>query len=118
MIRLAWLEGATSRPRRPPRPEGDRLGEAVLADRAGQLSRAVMICISIGLAALEAIAATIALGSVGYEREESSEGERQIWLARRSSPPAACMWARRELFGCHPEARGRRALIAASRFVA
>ena len=40
-----------------------------------------MIRISITLAAFEAIAATMPLGSVGYEREADGEGVRHIWLA-------------------------------------
>ena len=35
-----------------------------------------MICVSIPAAAFEAIAATIPLGSVGYEREAAGAGER------------------------------------------
>jgi hypothetical protein len=40
-----------------------------------------MIRITITLAAFEAIAATMPIGSVGYERAGDSEGERHIWLA-------------------------------------
>jgi hypothetical protein len=39
--------------------------------------------ISITLAAFEAIAATLPLGSVGYEREPDAKGERWIWLEPR-----------------------------------
>jgi hypothetical protein len=42
-----------------------------------------MIRISISAAAFEAIAATMPLGSVGYEHEPDAKGERQIWLEPR-----------------------------------
>jgi hypothetical protein len=41
-----------------------------------------MIRISITAAAFEAIAATLPLGSAGFERESDANGGRQIWLAR------------------------------------
>ena len=40
-----------------------------------------MIRISITSAAFEAIAATLLLGSVGFERDVGANGERQVWLA-------------------------------------
>jgi aconitase A len=40
-----------------------------------------MIRISITSAAFEAIAATLPLGSVGFEAEVNAEGERFVWLA-------------------------------------
>ena len=40
-----------------------------------------MIKIAISQAAFEAIAATLSLGSVGYENEINERGERLIWLA-------------------------------------
>ena len=40
-----------------------------------------MIRIAISQAAFEAIAATLPLGSVGYENGPSVNGERLIWLA-------------------------------------
>jgi hypothetical protein len=39
-----------------------------------------MIRIAIGVEAFEAIAATLPLGSVGYENEANEKGERRIWL--------------------------------------
>jgi hypothetical protein len=39
-----------------------------------------MVRISISTEAFEAIAATLALGSVGFEREASEKGERLIWV--------------------------------------
>jgi hypothetical protein len=39
-----------------------------------------MIRIAISPAALDAIAATLPLGSVGYENEVNEKGERLIWL--------------------------------------
>ena len=39
-----------------------------------------MIRIAISLRAFEAIAATLPLGSVGYEAEPTVSGERLIWL--------------------------------------
>jgi hypothetical protein len=42
-----------------------------------------MIRISITPAAFEAIAATMPLGSVGYEREPDAKGDRWIWLEPR-----------------------------------
>jgi hypothetical protein len=42
-----------------------------------------MIRITITLAAFEAIAATMPLGSVAYEREPDAKGERWIWLEPR-----------------------------------
>jgi hypothetical protein len=39
-----------------------------------------VICISITVAAFEAIAATLPFGSIGFEREPAEDGERQIWL--------------------------------------
>ena len=40
-----------------------------------------MIRIAITQAAFEAIAATLPLGSVGYENEVNERGERYLWLA-------------------------------------
>ena len=40
-----------------------------------------MIRISITTAAFEAIAATLPLGSVGYEAATNANGERYVWLA-------------------------------------
>ena len=39
-----------------------------------------MVRIAITEAALEAIAATLPLGSVGYDNESNERGERLIWL--------------------------------------
>ena len=39
-----------------------------------------VIRISIASAAFEAIAATLPLGSVGFEREVGANGERRVWL--------------------------------------
>ncbi len=39
-----------------------------------------MIRIAISSAAFEAIAATLPVGSVGYEAEPNEQGERLIWL--------------------------------------
>jgi hypothetical protein len=41
-----------------------------------------MIKITITQAAFEAIAATLPLGSVGYENKTNANGERLIWLER------------------------------------
>ena len=41
-----------------------------------------MIRIAISEAAFEAIAATMLLGSVGYERDLNAQGERVIWLEK------------------------------------
>ena len=43
----------------------------------------MMIRISITAATFEAFAATLPLGSVGYERTHNDKGERQIWLEPR-----------------------------------
>ena len=42
-----------------------------------------MIRIAISEAAFEAIAVTMLLGSIGYEREPNATGERLIWLEAR-----------------------------------
>jgi hypothetical protein len=39
-----------------------------------------MVRIAISQAAFDAIAATLALGSVGYENQTNERGERLIWL--------------------------------------
>jgi hypothetical protein len=39
-----------------------------------------MVRIAITLAAFEAIARTLPLGSVGYENEANGRGERYVWL--------------------------------------
>jgi hypothetical protein len=39
-----------------------------------------MICIAISQAAFDAIARTLALGSVGYENATNDQGERYVWL--------------------------------------
>jgi hypothetical protein len=39
-----------------------------------------MVRITISQAALEAITATLPLGSVGYENETNEKGERYVWL--------------------------------------
>jgi hypothetical protein len=41
-----------------------------------------VICIAISQAAFEAIAKTMPLGSVGFEREADANGERLIWIER------------------------------------
>ena len=43
-----------------------------------------MIRIAITAAAYEAIAATLPLGSVGYEAKRSDQGEYLIWLHKRA----------------------------------
>jgi hypothetical protein len=45
--------------------------------------RADMIRIAISQAAFEAIAATLPVGSTGYENAVNEKGERLIWLERR-----------------------------------
>jgi hypothetical protein len=40
-----------------------------------------MICIAISEAAFDAIAKTLALGSVGYENAVNERDERYVWLA-------------------------------------
>ena len=42
-----------------------------------------MVRIAISQAAFEAIAATLSLGSVGYENATNERGERLIWLDQR-----------------------------------
>jgi hypothetical protein len=42
-----------------------------------------MVRIAISQAAFDAIAATLPLGSMGYENETNEKGERLIWLERR-----------------------------------
>ena len=42
-----------------------------------------MVRIAITLAAFEAIARTLPLGSVGYENEANGRGERYVWLDRK-----------------------------------
>jgi hypothetical protein len=42
-----------------------------------------VIRIAIGQAAFDALAATLPLGSVGYEREPDEKGERLIWVEAR-----------------------------------
>ena len=42
-----------------------------------------MIKIAVTAAAYEAIAATLPVGSVGYEAEASAKGERHIWIDDR-----------------------------------
>ena len=41
-----------------------------------------MIRISITAAAFDAIAASLPVGSVGFEREPDAKGERWIWIER------------------------------------
>jgi hypothetical protein len=43
-----------------------------------------MIRVAITAEAYEAIAATLPLGSVGYERQRTEKGEVLIWLERRA----------------------------------
>ena len=56
-------------------------------DRDSRISaaatRSKMIRIAITQAAYEAIAATLPLGSVGYEAQRTDKGERLIWLEER-----------------------------------
>jgi hypothetical protein len=49
--------------------------------RAGE-PEALMIRIAITQAAFDAIAKTLALGSVGYENKANEKGERLVWLDR------------------------------------
>jgi len=44
-----------------------------------------MVHIAISQAAFDAIAKTLALGSIGYENGVNEKGERLIWLDRRWS---------------------------------
>jgi hypothetical protein len=46
-----------------------------------------MVRIAISAEAFEAIAATMPLGSVGYENERTAKGERLIWLEARGGDP-------------------------------
>jgi hypothetical protein len=39
-----------------------------------------VVCIAISVEAFDAIAATLPLGSVGYENETNERGERYVWL--------------------------------------
>jgi hypothetical protein len=50
-----------------------------------------MIRIAITPAALEAIAATLPLGSVGYEPQLNAKGERLIWIDARWHDKLAAM---------------------------
>jgi hypothetical protein len=60
-----------------------------------------MIRIAISPAAFDAIAATLPLGSVGYEAQANAKGERLIWLESAAHGPAP---RRRELLRRHPAA--------------
>jgi hypothetical protein len=44
-----------------------------------------MIRIAINVAAFDAVASTLPVGSVMYEAETNAKGERMIWLEPRSS---------------------------------
>jgi hypothetical protein len=50
-----------------------------------------VIRISIISAAFEAIAATLPLGSVGFERKAGAKGERLVWLDRAVANRLAAM---------------------------
>jgi hypothetical protein len=57
-----------------------------------------MISIAISQAAFDAIAATLSLGSVGYENATNERGERLIWLDHSVvAPSALAARPRREL---------------------
>jgi hypothetical protein len=56
-----------------------------------------VIRIAISQAALEAIANTLMLGSVGFENQVDANGQRLIWLAARCRPAAHSAWPWREL---------------------
>jgi len=57
-----------------------------------------MIRISISVAAFEAIASTLPLGTVGYKAELSPKGERLIWLEPRFVDRLAAMRGPRESY--------------------
>jgi hypothetical protein len=50
-----------------------------------------MVRIAISQAAFEAIAKTLPLGSVGFERQANAKGERLIWLEARVIDKLAAM---------------------------
>jgi len=50
-----------------------------------------MIRIAVTAAAFEAVAATLPLGSVGYEREPGEKGEILIWLERTAADRLSAM---------------------------
>jgi hypothetical protein len=50
-----------------------------------------MIRIAITPAAFDAIAATLALGSLGFEAAPTESGERQIWIDARAADRLAAM---------------------------
>ena len=57
-----------------------------------------MIRIAITAEAFEAIAATLPLGSVGYENATNERGERLIWLGQGGYRPAALVAGTGESF--------------------
>ena len=57
-----------------------------------------MIKIAISQAAFNAIAATLPLGSVGYENEVNERGERLIWLDRAVVSRSSAMRGHGESF--------------------
>jgi hypothetical protein len=63
------------------------------ANRCGNLTVDRMIGIAISQAAFDAIASTLALGSVNFENATNERGERHIWLeapmAHLLFPPSA-----------------------------
>ena len=59
-----------------------------------------MIKIAISQAAFDAIAATLPLGSVGYENEVNERGERLIWLDPAAVSRLRHARARRKLPRC------------------
>jgi hypothetical protein len=59
-----------------------------------------MIKIAISQAAFDAIAATLPLGSVGYENEVNERGERLIWLDPAVVSRSRACKARRKLPRC------------------
>jgi hypothetical protein len=73
----AWAAGAKMTPDQMPRRSGWR---ASGSRQNSERRRQHMIRIAITQAAFDTIAATLPLGSVGYENEINERGERLIWL--------------------------------------
>jgi hypothetical protein len=67
------------------------IGRACDIGVAGRTNLSPMVRISVTPAAFDAIAATLALGSVGFEAAPAGSGERQIWIDARVADRLAAM---------------------------
>ena len=63
-----------------------------------------MVRIAISQAAFDAIAATLPLGSTGYENAVNERGERYVWLDRAVVDRLRAMRGAGELQRCHSQA--------------